>query len=106
MTVPNEPVPPVVCMLSIGARADRELEWSDLAGLALTSERLDNGIVSTFPLGLADAIDDLVEREQQCCGSWLDASVAAMVDSVRLELTTSNPEGVALIMSMAGVPGW
>jgi hypothetical protein len=104
MTTTEESVPPVVCTLSSRERAERGLEWSDLAALSLTSEHIEGGVVSTFPLSLADKIDDLANRETNCCGTWLDVSATRLADVVRLELTTSNPDGLAMIMSIAGAP--
>ena len=100
----RDPVPPVVCTLSTGARTAQELEWSDLAALALTSERVDGGIASTYPLDLAGDIEQLAERERDCCGTWLDVSTTRVDDGIRVVLTTTNPEGLELILSFAGSP--
>lgn len=99
----TDPVPPVVCTLTRKELVERGLEWSDLSGLALTSEAIDGGVVSTYPSELADKIDDLVNREMSCCGTWLDSNLVRSDDTVRLELTTSNPEGLGLIRTIAGV---
>lgn len=99
----DETVPPVVCTLSVGGRAERGLEWSDLAALSLTSERIEGGVASTYPLDLADKIEDLANREITCCGSWLDIASSRGDDMIRIELTTTNPEGLEMIASIAGL---
>lgn len=95
--------PPIVCTLSAAELAERGLEWSDLGPLALTSERIDGGIASTYPLEIADQVEDLANRESSCCGTWLSAAVSRVDGVVRLELTTANPDGLAIIVSMAGL---
>lgn len=98
-----EPAPPVVCTLTIGRRALQQLEWSDLAEHSITRREVDGGVESTFPLTLADQIEELADREISCCGSWLQIAHERVGDVLRLRLTTANPEGVALIRSMSGL---
>lgn len=81
----------------------RELEWSDLAALSLTSERISNGVTSTYPRDLAASIEDLVERETGCCGTWLDAKATVDGDVLRISLTTASPEGLSMLVEMAGL---
>lgn len=93
--------PPVVCTLTTRELATRRLELADLATLALTRQEIPGGLRTTYPVANAAAIDDLVGREDLCCGSWLDLRLT--VDhQVTLEATTSNPEGVELLRSMFG----
>lgn len=93
----------LTCTLSDAARAERKLEWADLGALKLTSERIGDGVASTFPLSMLEAIEDLASRELGCCGSWLGISTSVVADVVRLELTTTNPDGLATILAMSGV---
>lgn len=102
MSLTNE-APPVVCTLSLGKRAVQQLEWSDLAPLALTREAVDGGVVSTYPLALADQIEELAAREISCCGSWLAIRHERRHDDLRIELTTHNADGVAMIRSFSGL---
>ena len=96
-------VPPVVCTLTRQALTERVLAWHDLAALAITAERIESGVASTYPLDLHVAIVDLAEREHDCCGSWLDAEVIVEGQHVRLELTTVNPNGLPMIRQMSGL---
>ena len=98
----NPAPPPVVCTLTTKALAAQTLEWNDLAPLALSSVALPNGARSTFALEHADVVEDLATREMDCCGSWLDVS-ATRGDVITLELTTTNPDGIALIHAVAGI---
>lgn len=100
MTTADQP-PPVVCTLTTKARARQQLEWGDLAALALSRTHLTDGIHTTFPLALRAHVEDLAARENACCGSWLATRVWTD-DVVHLELTTRATEGLQLIRSIAG----
>ncbi|GJM39117.1 MAG: hypothetical protein DHS20C19_24840 [Acidimicrobiales bacterium] len=102
MTGMDATPPPVTCTLTTKALAQRTLEWRDLGPLALERTELDDGVRSTYPLDLATPIEQLAGAERACCGSWLDIEVTR-TDVVTLELTTTNPEGLAIIRSMAGI---
>ena len=98
-----EPAPPVVCTLTIGRRERQQLEWADLVEHSLSRCEIEGGAESTFPLELADQIEELAGREIACCGSWLQVAHERGDDVLRLRLTTANPDGVALIRSMSGL---
>lgn len=95
--------PAITCTLTTDRRIDQQLEWSDLAKHATTCVPIGGGVESEFPLELADQIEDLTERELACCGSWLTIVFHRAVETCRLQLTTTNPEGVDLIRSMSGL---
>lgn len=94
---------PIVCTLDDDQLKQQGLEWSDLRALSLSSERIDGGVASTYPLELFDRVQDLANRESSCCGTWLAVGVSQTDDVVRLELTTQNPDGLAVIAAMAGL---
>ena len=96
-------VPPVVCNLTIGRRAQQQLEWTDLGDHATTRTPIDGGVESVFPLELAGQIEELADRELACCGSWLDISYQRESTAFRLRVTTTNPDGVDLIRSLSGL---
>jgi hypothetical protein len=102
MASTSQPVPPVVCTLTTKAMAEQSLEWADLQMLASTVESLPNGARAVFPAHQAPAIGALVDREADCCGSWLEIAMTPGDDDVMVEMTTSNPEGLALIATMLG----
>jgi hypothetical protein len=103
MSPTNEAPPPVVCTLSLGKLGAQQLEWSDLAPLALTREAVDGGAESTYPLALADQIEELAAREIDCCGTWLSIEHERGPDELRIKLTTRNVDGVAIIRSFSGL---
>lgn len=105
MTTDQEAVPPIVCTLAPDELTPRVLEFGDLREAALSTERIEGGVGSTYPIELADAVEDLANRESSCCGTWLDIATSRTGATIRLELTTSNPDGVELIMSALGDEG-
>ena len=106
MSTADKAAPPVVCTLTLGKRTAQQLEWADLAPLALSRTEVDGGVASTYPLALADEIEELAAREVACCGSWLDIVHQRGESDFQLRLTTSNPDGAAMIRSLSGlVPG-
>jgi hypothetical protein len=96
-------VPPLVCTLTTGPLALQQLEWADLAEHATTRSAVEGGAESTYPLELADQIEDLAGREVACCGSWLQIAHERDDHAIRLRLTTANPDGVDLIRSLSGL---
>ncbi len=102
MSTTEKQSPPLACTLTVGELAKQTLAWSDLAPAALTHKRIEGGAATTYPLTMVDQIEELANRESQCCGTWLNVAVTRLDATVRLDLTTANPEGVALIHSMLG----
>lgn len=99
----NNDVPPVICTLTVGKLEEQRLEWDDLRPLAVSRTPIDGGVTSIYPIELADRIADLANRETSCCGSWLTIEQTRTVDHTSLTLTTTNPEGVAIIRAMSGL---
>lgn len=91
----------VMCTLGATERTDRGLAWADLGALSLTSERIDGGTASTYPISIAGDVEALAQSENSCCGSWLTASTERLGDVIRLEVTTENPAGLEVILAMA-----
>ncbi|MDW3217769.1 MAG: hypothetical protein R8F63_04075 [Acidimicrobiales bacterium] len=98
----DAPPPPVTCTLTTKELAGRTLEWGDLGPRALDRTELENGVRTTYPLAMAGPIERLATAERACCGSWLDIEVR-LDDVLTLELTTSNPDGLAIIRAMSGI---
>lgn len=103
--MPENPVskPLPTCALTVDQGKKRTIEWSDIAALALRTERRSGGLTATFPAELANQLQDLADKEMQCCGSWLSVAITYHGDVVQLDLTTTSPDGQALIMGMAGM---
>lgn len=92
----------LICTLTPDQRSAQQLEWTDLTPLALSRELIDGGVASTYPLALAEQIEELAVREVGCCGSWLDIAHERHDDHLALTLTTLNADGVAMIRSLSG----
>ena len=92
----------VICTLDADELAEQVIEWGDLRELSLTSERIEGGVVSTYPIEIADAVEDLARREANCCGSWLDAVTQRAGSVVQLQITTDNSAGLEVILAMSG----
>ncbi|MFV1990027.1 MAG: hypothetical protein ACC652_04730 [Acidimicrobiales bacterium] len=103
MTEQADVVPPVVCTLVDGELSTRGLEWNDVGALSLTAEGIESGVVTTYPIEIADQIEDLCNREIGCCGSWLNIETSRLDQAIRVEITTSNPDGLGIIRSIAGL---
>ena len=67
-----------------------------------TTPLLSNGVATTYSLTVADQVEELASRELSCCRSWLNIATERHDDGLRLALTTTNPEGLAVIMEMSG----
>ncbi len=93
----------IVCTLDADEVLGRGLEWADVGALSLTTEHVEGGVAATFPISIAAAIEDLADREKSCCGSWLSTSTERLDDTIRLEITTENPDGLKVILSMSGL---
>ena len=104
MEIVDDRPPPVVCTLGVKPRAAQQLEWQDLAAVALTADAVENGAVFTFPLDTATAIEELADRERSCCGTWLDIATDRVDGALRVAMTTANRDGVAMIREIAGMP--
>lgn len=96
-------IPPVVCTLGEKPLGARALEWADLTGLSTRVETFESGARARFPVEYAGEINDLVNREVDCCRSWLQMSLESTGSFVDLEVTTTNPDGVVVIHTMLGV---
>jgi hypothetical protein len=95
----REPLPAVACTLTTKARAERGLEWADLGALALSHQVLPDGVRSSYELSQAEGIEDLVDRELECCGSWLVLQLNRDGGVVQLTATAATAEGVEVIRS-------
>lgn len=87
----------LICTLSDTERHAQELQWSDLAGRALSRTEVPGGVVSTYPLALAERVEDLAARELGCCGSWMKIQVERVDRVVWLSVTAQNDDGVEVI---------
>lgn len=93
---------PVACTLP-GEEANRQVgRWAYLQAATLISELVDGGVAMTFPIGMAEDVEDLAARERSCCG-FLTITTTRDADRVRLEITSENPAAAPVIESLTGV---
>jgi hypothetical protein len=56
----------------------------------------------TFPTELEAGIEDLLERERQCC-AFLDIETRIENGLLDVEITSRNPDGLPVIEMLAGI---
>lgn len=95
---------PIACALPDGDGAAQALEWDDLKPLATARERFHDGVAMTFPIDLAERVEDLAAREAECCG-FLSITTTRSAAAVRLEITTDRPDARVVIDALAGTGG-
>lgn len=86
----------LVCELDGAATASRADEWADVKKQALRTEHIPGGVRISLPLQSAELARDLARREAQCCG-FLDITVTADDNEIKMDITSAVPAGVPLI---------
>ncbi|HZJ27543.1 MAG TPA: hypothetical protein VFF40_11140 [Acidimicrobiia bacterium] len=95
---------PIACSLPTPDAAGQVDEWADLRRDALTRERLERGVAMTFGIDAADRVEDLAAREAACCG-FLSIATTRTAETVRLEITSDDPDAAPVIEALAGAAG-
>ena len=80
--------------------ADFWLEWATLHEVALDVTPIGGGVRVELPAHLYESVADLVSREQECCGGWLDLSLARKFDRLELTATSRTRHGEMVIQEM------
>jgi hypothetical protein len=93
---------PVVCTLTTKDAANQIDQWSELRNHATRIEPLPTGARMYFPAAMRPLIDDLVRREAACC-SFVDFLTAGSGDEVMLEVTSPDPDALAVISLLTGL---
>ncbi len=91
---------PVACTISATDAAIQGAEWSDLGGQLLSTEKLTDGVVMTFPTDIAESVMNLAAKEAECCG-FLSITVDVVGQEVRLKVTSDDPSHLPMIAGMA-----
>ncbi len=91
------------CTLTVETEAARRLEWHKLHELVLEVHELTDGVVVDLPADRYEEIIDLVERERECCGSWLTLDLARKKKVILLTATSEDQIGRSQIRSMVGL---
>ena len=94
----------IACSISTSDAVAQAVEWSELGQQALTTERLDGGVAMTFNADIAHSVMDLAAREAECCG-FLSITTNLTGQTVRLEITSGNPDHRPMIEALVGMEG-
>jgi len=94
---------PIVCTLTTKEAAKQGLEWTDLRGRASTVSAITAGARMTFPASMAAQVEDLAARERDCC-NFLTIVTSVEADTLTMEVTSANPDGIPVIALLAGIP--
>ena len=93
---------PTACTVTPQQAESHSLAWAQLKNCARAIEPLNGGAVMVFPKELADHVEQLAAQESSCC-SFLAIATHRNGDEIRLEMTASDPDGVAAIVAMVGL---
>ena len=88
--------------MSVADAAVQSQAWSELGLKLISTERIGNGVAMTFPSGLASSVADLAAREAECCG-FLSVRTSQTDQTVRLEITSDNPDHHPMIEGLVGM---
>ena len=92
---------PIACSLSTDKGAVQLLDWANLQGHVVTTDRIEHGVAMTFGADLIESVEDLAAREAECCG-FLSLATTRNATTVRLEITSDHPDAYVVIEALAG----
>lgn len=94
----------ITCSL-VGDAADAQCNgWRGLGGSLKRSAAADGGLSLWFERTVEEVIRELVAREADCC-PFLDLTVVPEGASVRLDVTSSQPEARPVIDALGELVG-
>lgn len=94
----------IACSL-VGSEADAQCNgWRDLGGSLQRSAAADGGLSLWFEGAVEGALRELVAKEADCC-PFLDLTVVPEGASVRLDVTSSQPEARPVIDALGELVG-
>lgn len=91
----------LVCLLLPPSQEVRlQAHWAQLQALALDSYEVSSGIVVDLPATRYDDVIQLVERQLDICGMWIDLTLRRQGDRLLLTATATELAGQSLLRSM------
>ena len=93
----------VDCTLDLRTQQTQALEWATVHEVALDVAPIGGGVRVELPAHLYESVADLVSREIECCGNWLELSLARKFDRLDLTLISKTESGVTDIRSLVGL---
>lgn len=91
----------VTCTLGVQDAEERLDEWSEMRAQAHSVTVVDGVTTMMFPTDLEEEVRDLATRENSCC-AFLRLTVEADGAGCRLEIRSSEPNGVGMVAMLGG----
>lgn len=98
MTASEEPL---ACSLPLREAATQTLEWVELHEHALSRKRIPDGYRLSYPVEMAEIVEDLAKREAKCCG-WLRIATQRSPEGITLEIASDHPHAGPVLDVLAG----
>lgn len=92
---------PIACALPLRESASQALEWLELHEHAVSRERIAGGYRLSYPVEMADVVEDLAQREAKCCG-WLRVETRRGTGEITLEIASDHPNAGPVLELLAG----
>lgn len=94
---------PIACNLTNEEGTKQALEWVELQHRSSEVAAIEGGVRMTLPASLADQVADLGRREAGCC-AFLTIETSVIGDALTLDISSPNPDAIAVISALAGIP--
>jgi hypothetical protein len=93
---------PIACSLPARESRNQIGEWQALVEHQIATHRTNDGFEVVYDVDVSEVVEDLAQREAACCG-FLDMAFTRTPDSVRLRVTSPNPDALPVIELLVGV---
>ena len=90
----------VACSLDATGAAQQLASWAELQPTLVRVQKTDDGARLWFRATAATAVEEVAQREAECC-NFLSFHLEAEADQVRLDVTSEQPDGVAVAQLLA-----
>ena len=92
--------PVIACSLDAAGAADQLASWGELSPSAVRVQKTDHGARLWFEAAAASSVEAVAQREAECC-SFLTFSLERDGAGIRLDITSEDPDGVAVAQLLA-----
>ncbi len=92
---------PIACTLDAGTAISQLGEWAAVRGDLLASQPIPDGVILTFPIRVADVVEDLARREAVCCG-FLTITTDLTGDMISVSISSPDRAAAPVIALLAG----
>ena len=80
----------------------RRVEWSNIGSIAIEVAEIRDGVRVELPAVRYNDVVDLVQRERQSCGNWLELDLTRQDGLLLLHATARTDQGRSTIRSLVG----